>query len=299
MRAELESLGRQITFKEGEEKRLRALIGQYQARLEAVPGIESEWVALTRDYDTLAASYRELLSKSENSKMAASLEQRQIGEQFRILDPPRCRDPTVGPRRINLMGTAAGLGVGLLWWAGLFGIRPCAPRPTCWGDRVAGAGAPAVRRRRGHSPAEAAAPAQVGSRRAGFAATRPWSGSSGSGSSSVGSVMGWIDEALRRSNVDAAQGTGRGARRRLALAGRAAAKSTPAVPVEVETAGRRGGDARRSAAGRVEDGGAAAGRAVRGLAATLLRARNERPQEHHRDVALARRRQEPRGRELA
>ena len=81
-----------------------------------MPGIESEWVALTRDYDTLAASYRELLSKSENSKMAASLEQRQIGEQFRILDPPRVPLKPNSPNRarINLMGTLAGLGVGVL-----------------------------------------------------------------------------------------------------------------------------------------------------------------------------------------
>jgi polysaccharide chain length determinant protein (PEP-CTERM system associated) len=116
MRAEIESLDRQIAFKEGEERRLREQIGTYQARLEAVPGIESEWVALTRDYDTLQASYRELLSKSENSRMAASLEQRQIGEQFRILDPPRVPLKPHSPNRvrINALGTLAGLGLGLL-----------------------------------------------------------------------------------------------------------------------------------------------------------------------------------------
>ncbi len=116
MRAEIESLDRQIAFKEGEERRLRDAIASYQARLEAVPGIESEWIALTRDYDTLQATYKELLAKSENSKMAASLEQRQIGEQFRILDPPRVPVKPHSPNRmrINLLGTFAGLGLGLL-----------------------------------------------------------------------------------------------------------------------------------------------------------------------------------------
>jgi uncharacterized protein involved in exopolysaccharide biosynthesis len=116
MQAELESLDRQIAFKEGEERRMRGAIGVYQARLEAVPGIESEWVALTRDYDTLQATYRDLLSKSENSKMAASLEQRQIGEQFRVLDPPRVPLKPHSPdrKRINLLGTLAGLGLGVL-----------------------------------------------------------------------------------------------------------------------------------------------------------------------------------------
>jgi len=116
MRAEIESLDRQIAFKESEERRMRGDITAYQARLEAVPGIESEWVALTRDYDTLAEKYKELLAKSENSKMAASLEQRQIGEQFRILDPPRVPLKPQSPNRtrINAIGTVAGLGLGLL-----------------------------------------------------------------------------------------------------------------------------------------------------------------------------------------
>jgi polysaccharide chain length determinant protein (PEP-CTERM system associated) len=116
MRAEIESLDRQIAFKEGEEKRMRAEIAAYQARLEAVPGVESEWIALTRDYDTLQESYRQLLAKSENSKMAASLEQRAIGEQFRILDPARVPLKPHSPDRlrINLVGTLAGLGLGLL-----------------------------------------------------------------------------------------------------------------------------------------------------------------------------------------
>jgi len=116
MRAQIESLDRQIAFKEGEERRLRREIGAYQARLEAVPGIESEWVALTRDYDTLQATYRELLSKSENSKMAASLEQRQIGEQFQILDPPRVPLKPESPNRMRINGSAtlAGLALGLL-----------------------------------------------------------------------------------------------------------------------------------------------------------------------------------------
>ena len=116
MRTEIESLDRQIAFNEGEEKRLRAEIGAYQARLEAVPGIESEWIALTRDYDTLQETYRQLLAKSENSKMAASLEQRQIGEKFRILDPARVPLNPHSPNRlrINLMGTISGLGLGVL-----------------------------------------------------------------------------------------------------------------------------------------------------------------------------------------
>jgi hypothetical protein len=116
MQAEIDVLDRQIAFKEGEERRLRGELNLYQTRLEAVPGVESEWVALTRDYETLQKTYRDLLSKSENSKMAASLEQRQIGEQFRILDPPRLPLKPHSPNHlaINALGLLAGLGLGLL-----------------------------------------------------------------------------------------------------------------------------------------------------------------------------------------
>lgn len=116
MRADIESAERQIAFKEAEEQRLRKTLGEYQARLEAVPGLESEWVQLTRDYDTLQQSYRDLLAKSEQSKVSLELELRQIGEQFRIIDPARIPVRPIGPNRlqINAIGAAAGLTFGLL-----------------------------------------------------------------------------------------------------------------------------------------------------------------------------------------
>jgi polysaccharide chain length determinant protein (PEP-CTERM system associated) len=115
MRAEIESLDRQIAFKESEEARLRAAVGEYQSRIAAVPALESEWTALTRDYDTLKAAYQKLLAKSEESKVAADLERRQIGEQFRILDPARVPIRPISPNRpkINGIGVALGLLVGL------------------------------------------------------------------------------------------------------------------------------------------------------------------------------------------
>jgi hypothetical protein len=117
MRAEVELLDRQVKFKEGEEQRIRGVIADYQRRIEAVPGLESEWIALSRDYDTQQQAYKELLSKSENSKVAANLERRQIGEQFRVLDPPRVPGRAVSPVRIQI--TAIGIGLGLLIGFGL------------------------------------------------------------------------------------------------------------------------------------------------------------------------------------
>jgi len=115
MRAEIESIDRRTEFNEAEEQRLHALVDDYQRRVEAVPGLESEWVALTRDYDTQQAAYRGLLTKSQAARLSVELEDRQIGENFRILDPAAVPVAPISPdrRRIHLTGLAAGLLLGL------------------------------------------------------------------------------------------------------------------------------------------------------------------------------------------
>jgi len=62
-------------------------MADYNTKIDVVPTRESELVELTRDYGTLQETYSSLLAKREDSKLAANLERRQIGEQFRILDP--------------------------------------------------------------------------------------------------------------------------------------------------------------------------------------------------------------------
>ena len=115
MHAELESLDRQITNKRSEEQRLRKLAAAYQARIEAVPARETELAELTRDHETLQRMYADLLAKNEESKIAANLERRQIGEQFKILDSARPAEKPFTPNRaqINLLGSFGGLLVGL------------------------------------------------------------------------------------------------------------------------------------------------------------------------------------------
>jgi len=80
-----------------------------------VPTRESELIELMRDYETLQNSYASLLAKKEDSKIAANLERRQVGEQFKVLDPARVPERPFSPNRqqLNLLGAIIGLGVGL------------------------------------------------------------------------------------------------------------------------------------------------------------------------------------------
>jgi uncharacterized protein involved in exopolysaccharide biosynthesis len=114
-RAEIESLGRQIAFKQREADRVRREISDYRARLESVPTLESEEAALTRDLTNLQDAYKALKTKSEDSKVAANLEIQQIGEQFRVLDLPRLspKAEAGGRLRANMMGIGLGVLLGL------------------------------------------------------------------------------------------------------------------------------------------------------------------------------------------
>ena len=86
-----------------------------RARIATVPTRETELVELTRDYETLRQVYTNLLAKSENARVAANLERRQIGEQFKLLDPARLPERPISPNRnqIDLLGALGGLVVGL------------------------------------------------------------------------------------------------------------------------------------------------------------------------------------------
>ncbi len=113
-RAELENLDRQIQAKVAEEGRLRGQLGMYQSRLETTPVREAELAALSRDYETMQQTYRGLLQKKEDSQMAANLERRQIGEQFKVLDPARLPQRPASPNRprLYLIALVAALAVG-------------------------------------------------------------------------------------------------------------------------------------------------------------------------------------------
>jgi polysaccharide chain length determinant protein (PEP-CTERM system associated) len=116
-KAEIEKLDLQIAGKASEERRLRATLSDYQKRIEAAPTREAELSELTRDYDTLQQTYRSLLGKKQESQISANLERRQIGEQFKVLDPARLPEKPASPKRplLYAISVLAGLAAGLTW----------------------------------------------------------------------------------------------------------------------------------------------------------------------------------------
>jgi polysaccharide chain length determinant protein (PEP-CTERM system associated) len=119
LRAELSTLEQQMAQKTAEAERLRAALLNYQMRIEEAPTREAELAPLTRDYETLQQTYRGLLAKKQDSRIAANLERQQTGAHFKVLDPARLPEQPVSPRRRLFLGLGvlAGVGIGFLFAA--------------------------------------------------------------------------------------------------------------------------------------------------------------------------------------
>jgi polysaccharide chain length determinant protein (PEP-CTERM system associated) len=115
LRAQIANVDREISRRMAEQEKLKLQIVTLQNRLDAQPARESELIALTRDYDTLKATYQNLLAKKEESGIAANLERQQVSQQFKTLDPARLPEKPYGPDRqmINLIAVGAGLALGI------------------------------------------------------------------------------------------------------------------------------------------------------------------------------------------
>lgn len=116
LQLQLEAAQRDEQFSRSQVEQTKKTIAAYRARIDAAPSNESDLATLTRDYSTLQDVYRDLLTKQESAQLAASLERRQIGEQFRVIDPADRPGKPYSPNRplFDLIGVLAGLGLGLI-----------------------------------------------------------------------------------------------------------------------------------------------------------------------------------------
>lgn len=103
----------EIKSLKAEEKRLRADIAAYQGRVQETPLREQQFRELSRDYDSTKELYASLLKRYAESQMAESMEQRQKGEQFRIIDPAIASEQPAAPNRVRLFLVGLMLSLGM------------------------------------------------------------------------------------------------------------------------------------------------------------------------------------------
>jgi polysaccharide chain length determinant protein (PEP-CTERM system associated) len=106
-----------------ENSQLRAAIASYQQRVERTPQREQEFKDLSRDYETTREFYQSLLKRHDEAQIAESMEQRQKGEQFRVIEPAVApRQPIASRQRLIIMALvfSAGLAAGVAFLAEQF-----------------------------------------------------------------------------------------------------------------------------------------------------------------------------------
>ncbi|MBZ5662473.1 MAG: hypothetical protein LAO08_18885 [Acidobacteriia bacterium] len=97
------------------KKELESKIAEYQTRLNLTPTTEQELISISRGYEESKANYNSLQQKEMQSQLATSLEHRQQGDQFRIVDPPSLPKKPAAPNHLwfSLGGVLAGIALGL------------------------------------------------------------------------------------------------------------------------------------------------------------------------------------------
>jgi capsular polysaccharide biosynthesis protein len=105
----------EIANDERRQKDIESEIAGYQTRLNLTPETEQELTNISRGYEESKSNYNSLLQKQMQSQLATSLEHRQQGEQFRIIDPPSLPEKPTSPNHLlfSLGGLMAGLSLGI------------------------------------------------------------------------------------------------------------------------------------------------------------------------------------------
>jgi len=111
---QLREIELQIKNLKAETAQLSSQMKWYQTQVENTPKREQELMSLNRDYHNIRETYNSLLSRKLEAELAVSMERKQKGEQFRILDPASTPIRPFKPdiKRILLMSVALGLGLG-------------------------------------------------------------------------------------------------------------------------------------------------------------------------------------------
>ncbi len=114
MRQQQNNVVQEIKNLKTEVKKTHTEIKGYQLKVEETPKREQELLSLRRDYENLQELYNSLLARKLEAEIAVSMEKKQKGEQFRVVDPAKIPSNPVEPdvKKIILLTLAIGLGLG-------------------------------------------------------------------------------------------------------------------------------------------------------------------------------------------
>ena len=100
-----------------EISKIQGQIKWYQKKVEDTPKREQELLGLNRDYENIKSLYNSLLNKKLEAEIAVSMEKKQKGERFQVIDPAKRPERPIKPNMRKVIPLifvlALGLGGGL------------------------------------------------------------------------------------------------------------------------------------------------------------------------------------------
>jgi uncharacterized protein involved in exopolysaccharide biosynthesis len=113
--AELVDVNSKIKTLKIQEDAIRKQTKEYEKRVEATPANEQILLGLHRNYNISLNNYERLMENKLNASLVESLEKRQKGERFKVIEPAILPEIPFKPNKkfIALIGTLAGTGVGV------------------------------------------------------------------------------------------------------------------------------------------------------------------------------------------
>ena len=112
MQKQIEEIDYNVLKLKKEIDELPIQIEKYIQWIEAAPVREAEWTDLTRDYQQFSKHYDTLVGRNIVADSAESLERRQQGSQFKIIDPAHFPENPFSPDFMQIMLMALGIGLG-------------------------------------------------------------------------------------------------------------------------------------------------------------------------------------------
>ena len=115
LNTQLKEIELSLSILKQEREEVLKQIKKYQKWVDAAPIREAEWSGLTRDYEELKKHYENLVAQSLAADSAETLEKRQKGSQFKVIEHAFLPEKPIKPDFLGIMAVVmfAGLGLGI------------------------------------------------------------------------------------------------------------------------------------------------------------------------------------------
>jgi uncharacterized protein involved in exopolysaccharide biosynthesis len=109
IKAQLDAARSDRSALEGRRSELRGRVGELERWISSTPGVERDYLSLTRELEGTRIKYQDVRQKQMEAQLAENLETQRKGEKFTMIEPPMRPEEPVSPNRPLLLLVGFGL----------------------------------------------------------------------------------------------------------------------------------------------------------------------------------------------